>query len=153
MSNSGIESQELDAAILRSERTRIKTLIGVYGSLMVLVLVRGAMARSEGHRGEAWPYALLLALMAGYEVVWLRFIERAIESKRVVSIGMWRASIFVESLLPTAILFMQLHTPSFGPSRALTSPAVLAYFLLILLSTLHLNPRLSVLAGVLSAAG
>src|SRR5208337_407875 len=37
--------------------------------------------------------------------------------------------------------------------RALTSPAVLAYFIFIVLSTLHLSPRLSRLTGVFAATG
>jgi serine phosphatase RsbU (regulator of sigma subunit) len=48
-------------------------------------------------------------------------------------------------------LFLQIH--AFGPYRALTSPTVLAFFLFIILSTLHLDPVLSWLTGGFSAAG
>jgi serine phosphatase RsbU (regulator of sigma subunit) len=111
------------------------------------------MSLGAGGRGEAWPFALLLAGMTAYEAGWLRFVNRAIEGRRTVSIAMWRANIIVESLLPTLVLLLQVYTPSVGPSRTLASPAVLGYFLFIVLSTLRLNPGLSRLAGICSAAG
>ena len=117
----------------------------------MLVLIRGVISLAEGRRGAAWPFAILLAAMTAYETVWLRLVSRAVRSSRKISNSTWTASILVESLLPTTALFLQIHT--FDPSRALTSPIVLAYFLFIVLSTLHLNPVLSWLAGGFSAAG
>jgi len=40
-----------------------------------------------------------------------------------------------------------------GPYRALTAPAILTYFIFIILSTLRLSPAQCVLTGVLAAAG
>jgi serine phosphatase RsbU (regulator of sigma subunit) len=91
--------------------------------------------------------------MTAYEALWLRFIGRAIDSARDVSTAIWTASIFVESLFPTIAMLLQIYTPAVGPLRSLTSPAVLGYFLFIILSTLHLSPRLSRLAGSFSAIG
>ena len=59
----------------------------------------------------------------------------------------------VESLLPTFAILLQIHTSFMGPYRALTSPVLLAYFLFIILSTLHLDVKLSFLSGAFSAAG
>jgi len=151
--DSEINSPAFRLAELRSECTRITALLSVFGSLLVLVSVRGVISLAEGHRGEAWPFVLLLAIMTAYEVVWLRFVRRALSSSRVVSKTTWAANIFVESLLPTIALLLQIHTSSFGPQRALTSPAVLAYFIFITLSTLHLNLLLSWFAGGFAAIG
>jgi len=151
--DSEFKSETFQLAILRSERARVLALLGVFGSLLVLVLIRGGMSLAQGHRGEAWPFALLLAVMTAYEALWLRFVGRAIGSGRDVSPASWKASIFVESLFATAAIFLQIYTPMVGSHRALTSPAVLGYFLFIILSTLHLNPSLCRLAGVFSAAG
>ena len=151
--DSEFQSEAFQQATLRSERARVLALLGVFGSLLVLVLIRGGMSLAQGHRGEAWPFALLLAVMTAYEALWLRFVGRAIGSGREVSTTIWTASIFVESLFATAAIFLQIYTPLVGPHRALTSPAVLGYFLFIILSTLHLHPGLSRLAGVFSAAG
>jgi serine phosphatase RsbU (regulator of sigma subunit) len=88
-----------------------------------------------------------------YQVLWLRFVRRAIDSSREIPAGVWTANIFIESLLPTIAIFLSVHTLFAGPHRALTSPAVIGYFLFIILSTLHLNPALSRMAGIFSAAG
>ena len=138
---------------LHSECTRVAALLGVLGSLFVVVLIRGGMALAHGRHGEAWPFALVLAIMMGYEVAWLRFVRRAIEANTVVSRSGWMATIFAESLLPTIAVILEIHTSIVGPHRALTSPVVLAYLVFIILSTLHLDPGLSRLAGFFAAGG
>ncbi len=148
-----LNSQAFLLAELRSESVRVRTLLAVFAGLLVLVLIRGAISLAHGHRGEAWPFVALLAGMTAYEVIWLRFVRRAVQSNMVVSRSRWSANIFVESLLPTIALFEQVHTSLIGPHRALTSPVVMAYLLLIMLSALHLSPGLSRLAGATSAAG
>ena len=142
-----------EQAILRSERVRAIALIAVFGTLMSLVFVRGGISVAQGHQGEAWPFAVLLAVMTAYEALWLRFLTRRIGAGREVPAAMWTVGVFAEMLLPTAAVFLQVHTPSLGPQAALTSPAVLVYFLFIILSTLHLSPALARLAGVFAAAG
>src|SRR5262249_26977021 len=149
--DSGVKSLAFQLAELRSECTRITALLSVLGSLLTLILIRGAITLTQGY-GATWPFALLLAVMTAYEVMWLRSVRRAISSSREVSSATRTANLFVESLLPTTAVFLQIHSSFFGPRWALTSPAVLGYFLFIILSTLHLNPRLSRLAGVFSAA-
>src|SRR6185369_3853877 len=61
--------------------------------------------------------------------------------------------VFLESQIPTVALFLLLGGPWLSPFQALVAPAVLVYFLLIILSTLRLSPTLTMLTGVLSAAG
>jgi serine phosphatase RsbU (regulator of sigma subunit) len=153
MSESEIKSQAFQQARLRSERARVLALLSVCASLLLLVLIRGSISLTLGQRGAAWPFALLLAGATVYEALWLRFVTRAINSGREISTATWIANIFLELLIPTFALFLQIHSSFFGPERALTSPAVMGYFLFIILSTLHLNPVLSRVAGVFSAAG
>ena len=148
-----IQSPAFQLARLRSERARVLTLLGVFGSLFLLVLIRGGMSLLQGYRGEAWPFAILLAAMIAYEVFWLKFVDQAIERSLEIPTATWTKNILVESLLPTIVLFLQIYTPHIGPDRALTSPAVLVYFLFIILSTLHLDPYLSRLSGAFAAAG
>jgi len=150
---SEIRSPAFQLAELRSECTRVSALLGVLGSLLVVVLIRGGMALAHGRYGEAWPFALLLAIMISYEVVWLKFVKRAIATNRAVSGTGWTATIFAESLLPTLAVILEIHTSIVGPHRALTSPVVLAYLVFIILSTLHLNSHLSRLAGLFAAGG
>jgi serine phosphatase RsbU (regulator of sigma subunit) len=140
-------------AELRSERTRVRVLLGVLAGLLTLVLIRGAVSQAEGYPGEAWPFAVLLALMTAYETAWLRLITQAIRAGEAVSSRMWKAGCIVEALFPTAALLLQVHSSMVGPLRGLTSPVVLAYFIFIILSTLHLDPGFSRLSGGCSAIG
>ncbi len=70
-----IQSRAFQLARLRSERARVLTFLGVFGSLLSLVLIRGGMSLAQGYRGEAWPFAILLAAMITYEVFWLKFVR------------------------------------------------------------------------------
>jgi len=153
MIDSEIQSSSFKLEELRSERTRVTALLGVFAGLLVLVLIRGVASLAGGRRGEAWPFVVLLAVLTVYEVVWLRFVKQAIESGRVLSRATWTANLLVESLAPTIALLLQIHASFFGPQRGLMSPVAAAYFLFIILSTLHLDPVLSRLAGAFSAAG
>jgi len=146
-----VKATSFQQAKLRSEATRVRGFLVLLGGLLALILIRAIASVAQGRRGEAWPFAVAVALMAAYETIWLRFIIRSIESGRVISHTTWRLSIFVESLLPTAALLLQIHASGVGPQRALTSPVVLVYVLLILLSTLHLDPALSRFSGGASA--
>ena len=138
---------------LSSERMRVEALLAVLGGLLALILIRGAISLAGGRRGEAWPYAVVLIVMGVYELAWLRVVTSAIGSGERVSASQWRIKVFVESLIPTVLLLLQVHTSTIGPHRALTSPVVLAYFVFIILSTLHLTPALSRLCGAFSALG
>src|SRR5947208_9717755 len=148
-----IKSPSFRQVELRSECARVSVLLVVFGSLLALVLVRGIVSLAQGRRGDALPSVMALLIVATYEIVWLRFIVRMLDSGGSVSPFRWQVSIFAESLLPTAALFLQVHTSIIGPQRALTSPVLLAYFVFIILSTLHLDVGLSRLSGGLSAFG
>lgn len=140
-------------AELRSERTRVWALLGVLAGMLVLVLVRGVASLAEDRRGEAWPFAVLLAIMTGYEAGWMIFIRRVIRLDQMIPLNGWRASLFAECLFPTAAVILAIHTPSVGPDRALTAPVVAVFFLFIILSALHLDAGLTRMAGVFAAIG
>ena len=62
-------------AELRSEWTRVAALLAAFAGLFVIVLIRGALSLASGRRGEAWPFALLLAVMMAYELARLGYIQ------------------------------------------------------------------------------
>src|ERR1043165_5200963 len=148
-----IQAPSFQAAELRSECTRVRALLAVLGTLLGLTLIRGIVSVIEGRTGEAWPFVVALVVMATYEGLWLKFVVRAMDFAKTISKRMWEVSVFAESLLPTVALFLQIQTAFIGPHRVLTSPVVLAYFVFIILSTLHLDPTLCRLCGVFSASG
>jgi serine phosphatase RsbU (regulator of sigma subunit) len=151
MSFPEIDSPSFKEAELRSEWTRVAALLAAFAGLFFVVVIRGALSLAVGWRGEAWPFAILLAVMTVYELARLRRVRQAITLHLAASRTRWAFNVFVESLFPTVALLLQIQTPSFGPDRALTSPVVLAWLLFLILSTLHLDPALSRFAGVCSA--
>jgi serine phosphatase RsbU (regulator of sigma subunit) len=148
-----IDSRTFQEAELLSERTRLNVLLRVFAGLLVVVLIRGAVSLIEGQHSAVWPFGILLALITTYEVAWMGFVNRSIRSGRTVHGSAWTFNSLIESLVPTAALFLQIHTSFAGPQRILSSPVVLIYFLFIILSALHLNPGLSRLTGGFSMAG
>ncbi len=148
-----IESPGLQAAALRSECARVVALLTAFVGLLAVLLIRGVLSLSSGHRGEAWPFAVLLAVMAAYELVWLRAVKQAIATGRTIPRSAWMLNILIESMNPTIALFLQIYTPSFGPERTLSSPIILLYLIFTILSTLRLDPALARLSGLFSAAG
>ena len=146
-------SRSFQLAELRSECARVTALLGVFASLLALTLIRGLVSIMHGHTGAAWPFALLLTGMTAYELQWRRLVQRAIRLNLNFSTRAWATNILIESLLPTVALFLEVHTSFIGPERALTSPVILAYFLFIVLSTLHLSSQLSRLSGIFAATG
>jgi serine phosphatase RsbU (regulator of sigma subunit) len=83
----------------------------------------------------------------------LRAIRKALRDENEVAQEKWALNVFVESQIPTVALFLLLATQWLSPYQVLVAPAVLLYFLLIILSTLRLSPALTVLTGLLSALG
>ena len=148
-----IKSQEYRLAELRSELARISALFVAFGILLAVLLIRGVVSLADGHRGETWPFAVLLAASAIYELGSFSVVRRALKSGRSISRVSWGFNIIVESALPTAALFLQTHTSFLSLRSTLTAPGVMIYFVFIILSTLHLDFGLSLLSGAVSSAG
>jgi len=94
-----------------------------------------------------------LALVIIHEFFMLRSIRKALRDEKEMRTDKWMLNVFLESQIPTVAVFLLLGGPWFTPHQALVAPAVLIYFLLIILSTLRLSPILTMLTGVLSTLG
>lgn len=151
MGASSIESDAFERAALRSESYRIQALLGLLGALLVYAVVRGFETRQfRLMLGEA----LLLGLAAAFKVGKLVVIRGALRRGRHVPHAAWTiAGILVETQIPTLALFISIEGEMVSPYRMLVAPAILVYFLFIILSALRLSPGLSLLTGLLSALG
>jgi serine phosphatase RsbU (regulator of sigma subunit) len=150
MSRDSIKSQAFQRAALKSESYRVIGLICLLGAVLVFQVVRGFATR------EFWLLAaqvLVIALVIGHEVLMLRALKRALRNEREVPPERWVLNVVIESQIPTVALFLLIASPWLTPSQVLVAPAVMVYFLLIILSTLRLNPRLAFITGLLSALG
>ncbi|MFL6285692.1 MAG: PP2C family protein-serine/threonine phosphatase [Pyrinomonadaceae bacterium] len=146
-----IESDAFGRAALRSESYRIQALLGLLGVLLVYAAARGLVTRQFR---LLFGEALLLGLAVAYKVSKLVIIRGALRWGRPVRQTTWAiAGILVETQIPTLALFISIEGGLTSPNRMLVAPAMLVYFLFIILSTLRLSPGLSLLTGLLSALG
>jgi serine phosphatase RsbU (regulator of sigma subunit) len=150
MSGENTESHALYRATLKSESYRIIGLLAVLVGLVVFTIARGIRI---GGFGLLWAQTLVLLVVIAHEVRVFLAVRKALQKDKDVTQAMWAINVFVESQLPTIALFLLLASQWMTPYQVLVAPAVLLYFLFIILSTLRLSPSLSVLTGLLSALG
>ena len=145
-----IESQAFRRAALQSEAYRI---IGLLCLLALVLLFATARDLAAGRFQLLLAQTLVLILFGAYELVMLATVKRAIQQNRDVSPALWRLNVLIETQLPTVALLLVIESHIIGPYQALAAPAVLLYFLFIILSTLRLSPGLSLLTGIASSLG
>jgi serine phosphatase RsbU (regulator of sigma subunit) len=80
-------------------------------------------------------------------------VRNALQSDKDISQATWAINVVVESQLPTLALVLLLISQWMTPYQVLVAPAVLIYFLFIILSTLRLSEGLTILTGLMSALG
>ncbi|MCM3874478.1 MAG: PP2C family protein-serine/threonine phosphatase [Pyrinomonadaceae bacterium] len=150
MSENSLESQAFYRATLNSEWYRIAGLLAVLGVMLAYTLVR---ALAFGEFRLLLAQTLVLAIAIAHEAIMLRAIRRALKHDRDIPPVAWMLNVLVETQLPTVALFLLLASQWLTPAQVLVAPAVMVYFLFIILSTLRLSPSLTVLTGLLSALG
>lgn len=150
MSDANLESKAFHHATLKSELYRTAGLLGLLGILLAYTIAR-ALVFGEFRLLLAQTVVLTIAI--AHEAIMVRAIRRALKHDKDVSPAAWMLDVFVESQLPTVALFLLLASSQLTPSQVLVAPAVMIYFLFIILSTLRLSPSLIVLTGLLSALG
>ena len=150
MSEGVLQSEAFHRAEITSESYRTIGLLCLLGALTIFVIARGIVI------GDFRLIALQLAFLAvvvTHELRMLRALKRALRNEGEIRPDKWVINVFLESQIPTVALLILLAGPWLTPHQVLVAPAVMVYFLLIILSTLRLNPSLIVLTGLLSAVG
>lgn len=150
MSEDGVQSEAFHRAEITSEAYRTTGLLCLLGALTIFVIARGIAI------GDFLLLALQLAFVAvviTHEVRLLRALKRSLRNEGEIRQDKWVINVVLESQIPTVALLLLLTGPWLNPHEVLVAPAVLVYFLLIILSTLRLNPSLIVLTGLLSGVG
>lgn len=148
-----IQSPAFHYAMLRSERTRI---ISVVFGVLLLLIVTGfivVMARSKEQTDLFIKVTILSISVILYELLILGIVEYHIRRYSDLPLWTWTLNLFIETLSPSILLLLLTESTFIGPYRALTAPAALLYVFFIVLSTLRLNPPLSFLTGFFSFSG
>ena len=146
-----IKSVAFKTAELRSERLRIFGVLGFVAIMVFVTAVRVFFIRTAvGTTPWAWNF-LLAAVVIVYESWVLHKISRALKENGNLSVQFWVFSTILETSIPAfAIAF--LTSPQLeAVYRPLASPALLAFFIFIILSTLRLNPAISALSGTVAS--
>lgn len=150
MTEDVLKSEAFQRAALKSESYRSVGLLILLGALAVFAVARDI---AFGEYAILVTQLILLGLVIAHEALMLRAIRRAIRNDREIGPEKWVLNVFVESQIPTLGLFVLLAGSWLTVQQVLVAPIVLVYFLLIILSTLRLNPTLTFLTGLLSALG
>src|ERR1044072_3987178 len=150
MSEDALQSQAFERATLQSESYRTVGMLSFLGALVIFVVARGLATHNP--KIAALQIGFLVIVIA-HEIFMLRAIKKALLAEKEMAADKWMLNVFLESQIPTVALFLLLSGPWLKPHEVLVAPAVLIYFLLIILSTLRLSPILTTLTGVLSALG
>jgi serine phosphatase RsbU (regulator of sigma subunit) len=141
------DSPAFRLALLKSERLRIFILFFSIGVGMLLRLIRTLIAWNEENARFFFWLALAMAIFTVMELFVLRAVRTAIRTGRDMSRPFWMVNIVIEPILPAVLIAFLSSAIIPIAYRPLVSPAFLIYFLLITLSTLRLNPAVSVLCG------
>ena len=148
--NDGLKSRAFERASLKSESYRVLALLFVLVALTAFTILRGFVTHN---------YLLLsgqiivLVLIIAHESVMLRAIKIALRDDETVLPELWVFNVFIESQLPTVAMFVLLLAQWMTAYQVLVAPAIIFYFLFIILSTLRLRPALTLVTGLLSAFG
>ncbi|HXZ80168.1 MAG TPA: PP2C family protein-serine/threonine phosphatase [Terriglobales bacterium] len=145
-----IESAAFHQAQLQSERLRILGVLSFAAVLAVVTVLRVFVIRTASV-GTPWVWNVVLACtIAVYELCILRRVDLALKGGQSVPSRYWVISTLLETSIPAfAIAF--LASPQIQDVyRPLATPAVLAFFIFIILSTLRLDLWICWLSGVVA---
>ena len=145
------ESDAFRAASLKSEVGRAYAVMSVVALVFVLVISR----ELTGDIDDRLPLMGLvgIAVLGAIQVIVLLVAHWARRNDRGIPWWFVVTSVVVESLIPTGIIVLQIMVGTLPPYAVLSAPPILAYAMIVTLTTLRLRPSLCILAGVVSAAG
>jgi serine phosphatase RsbU (regulator of sigma subunit) len=148
MSQQPIKSPAFQNAELESERLRIFGVLAFSAIFVAVTAIRVFVIHTA--TPLAWTFLLAAAVIV-YELWMLRRVILALKANGSLGAQFWILNTILETSIPAfAIAF--LTSPQIEVAyRPLASPAVLVFFIFIILSTLRLNPWIGALSGVVAA--
>ena len=146
--------RQLGEEFLLSEKLRTTILaviffIGAIGAAVVLTFF-STNGSEELHRGSLWRILWFQLSLCGFELLSLLYIIRRMKKNlETIPLGGQYLNVAIEISAP-AIIMLLLSQQYETPGRVLHSPLINIYFVFIILSTLRLNFKVSLFAGVLA---
>src|ERR1051325_9748673 len=155
-------SKELNAALARNLRHKAAILNWVFAFILLLQIV--ALTYASTHREKfsgipfdvIWIDPLMLLFILGLEFYTYKYFSRLLAKGEPVSPFIAYSVTFVEISFPTIVLlFVNIFIGGrglFTNAQVLNSPPVIMYFIMIILSSLLLDFKVSVFAGFIAGA-
>lgn len=138
-------------AALRSEVRRACAVIGVV--LVVVLLVILPETRSDIDKRLVIVASIGLGVLVALQICVLGLARWAAKVERSIPVSFEVVTVVLESLVPTGMMLSHIVNGTLAPYAALSTPPILAYGLMITLTTLRLRPWMCILAGASAAAG
>jgi serine phosphatase RsbU (regulator of sigma subunit) len=136
---------------LRSERLRILGVLCFVALFIVVTAVRLFVIRTVS-AATPWAWSFLLgATVIAYEAWTLHKVNVTLKSNGYLPVRFWISSTIVETAVPAFAIVFSTRAQLDAVYRPLASPAVLAFFIFIILSTLRLNPWICALSGAVAS--
>jgi len=152
MADAKIDSVAFQDAELQSECLRIFAVLSFLGLLAVVMAVRVFVVHTASAADpRVWRGLFLVCVVTGYEYWMLRKVKVALHTQSRLPPRFWFFSALLEVSVPSwviAFLPSQDVDPVYQP---LASPMLLAFGIFIILSTLRLQPWISIFSGFVAA--
>jgi serine phosphatase RsbU (regulator of sigma subunit) len=137
-------------ALLESERLRIRIVLVAIVAAFAIRSLRTALLFSRENLTLWVLTSAFIAIFAIYELLMLRAVNRSIQGGRDLPNTVWIANIVIESCMPALALAFLSSGSIEAAYKPLANPAVFLYFILIILSTLRLDPAVCRISGVVA---
>jgi serine phosphatase RsbU (regulator of sigma subunit) len=144
------ESAAYRIALLKSERLRIYILLMVVGIAYTAHAVRAVIAWNDENAWDLLWMGEAVAVFLVMEIFVLRAIKTGIKHDGKLPNFFLLSNVLWETFFPGLMIAYVSSTLLPPEYRALVNPVYVLYFVLISLSTLRLNPVVSILCGVTS---
>jgi hypothetical protein len=151
MKEGQIKSAAFQNAELQSERLRIVGVLCFVAIFVIVTAVRVFVIRTAmGTTPWLWSF-VLAAIVIAYESWTLRKVDRALKANDSLPVQFWVLSTILETSIPAFAVAFFTSAQVEVVYRPLASPAMLVFFIFIILSTLRLNPWIGALSGTVAA--
>jgi len=151
MSDDQIESAAFQQAELLSERVRIHGLLGVVAAFVMVTLARAPLLRVAPNRFDWGGRLVLASVIVAHELWMLHRVNAALKAGRSLPTRFWALSTVLETSIPALVIAFFGGEQLGGGNQPLTSPALLVFFIFIILSTLRLTPWICWLSGAVAS--
>jgi adenylate cyclase len=153
------EIGELNGALIANFRLKAKILSILFGTVLFFqLIVLFIVATQTDLPGKVIPYRMMIVgpslLLAHFiaELLSFRYMSRVQQAGGRIRMSFVYLSTFVEVSFPCAIIFLSGNflrgAGIFPPMQVVNSPLLVILFIMIILSSLLLNPRLCFFAGL-----